>query len=174
MTDLDRRKFMKQAAATGAVTVGVGTTMASSVSARGEPASRDRAESLLDAHASEVLTMLEDDGVLADRGDLSTTADNDFGGVVNSEEGAAMLSLPDAPEEMRVVTAVDAGTLTVTVQPSADRAFAILDTDDEVVGYNVEQGKYDFGTCTQLLCSSGVRSEECCDDSGDCTYSCGC
>lgn len=175
--DVNRRKFMKRAAAASAITLGVAGSTGSAV-ARSAPASQERAESLLAAHGGEVLSLLEGEGVLEDRSELPTAVGNDFRGVAKSAEGAATFEMASGAEELHVVKEVDAGKLTVTVQPDQDRAFAILETGDGLVGYNVEQGVYDFEpqadcTCTNLLCDSTHRSEECCGEY-DCYHLCGC
>lgn len=174
---VNRRKFMKKAAAAGAVTLGATSATGSAV-ARSTPASPERTESLLAVHGEEVLSLLEREGVLRDRSELPTHAENDYSGVAKGDEGAAKFSLSDGSEQIHVVKEVDAGKLTVTVEPEKDRAFAILETDDGNVGYNVEQGVYDFDaqadcTCTNILCDSTTRSEKCCGKY-DCYYLCGC
>lgn len=175
--DFDRRTFMKRAAAAGALTLGVASASGSAV-ARSEPASQDRAESLLAAHGDEVLSLLEREGVLGDRSELPTDVGNDFAGVASGDEGASTFSLSDGSEEVRVVKEVDAGTLTVTVAPDEERTTAILDTGEDLVGYHAEEGVYDFEaqadcTCMNMTCDSTTRSEECCGKY-DCYYLCGC
>lgn len=175
--DVNRRKFMKRAAAASAITLGVAGSTGSAV-ARSAPASQQRAESMLSAHGGAVLSLLEDEGVLRDRSELPTSVGNDFNGVAAGAEGAARLEKTDGSEEIHVVSEVEAGKLTVTVQPDQDRAYAILDTGSGLVGYNVEQGVYDFEpqadcTCMNVLCDSTHRSEECCGEY-DCYYLCGC
>ena len=176
---LDRRKFMKRAAATSAISFGVLGTSTSSAAAA-VPASPGRAESLLDTHADGVLSMLEADGVLADRSDLPTAVDNDVHGIVRGSEGTAMLRAPERAEELKVVKSVDDGMLTVTVQPDSNRAFAILDTGDGRIGYSLEKGQFDFDTqnhdcsCMNISCEPGSCGEECCDYDGNCHYSCDC
>lgn len=175
--DVNRRKFMKKAAAAGAVTLGATSATGSAV-ARSTPASQERTESLLSAHGEEVLSLLESEGVLKDRSDLPTEVGNDFAGVAKGDEGAAKFTLSDGSEQVRVVKEVDAGTLTVTVDSDAERAAAILDTGEDLVGYSVEQGVYDFEaqadcTCTNLLCDMNHRSEECCGEY-NCYHLCGC
>jgi hypothetical protein len=175
---LNRRKFMKRAATTGAISLGVTATSATGAMAA-VPASPDRAETLLDTHADGVLSMLEADGVLAERSDLPTAVGNDFRGIARGSEGAAMLTTADRPEELKVVKSVDAGTLTVTVQPESNRAFAVLDTGDGKVAYDLENGRYDFGTmdhdcdCTGNVCATNTCIEECCGG-GSCHYDCDC
>lgn len=173
---VNRRKFMKQAATAGAITLGATSATGNAV-ARSGPAQQDRAESLLADHGEEVLSLLKSDGVLTDRSDLSTAVGNDYSGVAKGLEGAAEFSLSDGSKELHVVTEVEDGTLTVTVRPDEKRAFAILDTGDDLVGYNAERGKYDANshldcTCTSYLCE-GTRSEKCCGDN-DCHYYCNC
>lgn len=176
---LNRRKFMKRAAATSAISLGVTATSTTSAVAA-VPASPDRAESLIDTHANGVLSMLEDDGVLADRSALPTAVENDLRGVAQGKQGTTMLRDPEKAEELKVIKAVDEGTLTVTVQPESNRAFAILDTGDDRVGYSLEKGRFDFDaqdhdcSCQNILCQTGVCSEECCDYSGNCHYACDC
>lgn len=174
---IDRRKFVKRAAAASAITLGVAGSSGSAV-ARSVPASEGRADSLLASHGGEVLSLLEEEGVLSDRSELPTAVGNDFRGVAKGREGATVFEMSGGAEELHVVKEVEAGKLTVTVQPEQDRAFAILDTGDDVVGFNAEQGVYDFEaqatcTCTNLLCSSGTRSDKCCGKH-DCYYLCGC
>ena len=140
----------------------------------------DRAESLIDTHVDGVLSLLEDDGVLTDRSDLLTSVENDLRGIVRGEQGTAMFRDPEKSEELKIVKASDEGTLTVTVQPESNRAFAILDTGDGRTGYSIEKGRFDFDvqdhdcSCQNILCSTGVCSEECCDYDGNCHYSCDC
>jgi len=174
--DVNRREFVKKAAAAGAVTVGTTAATGSAV-ADSTPASQERAESVLSAHGEGVLSLLESEGVLEDRTELPTAVGNDYSGVAKGHEGAAEFSLSDGSTELHVVTDVEAGTLTVTVRPEDDRAFAILDTGDDLVGYSMEDGVYDFEaqadcTCTSYLCD-GTRSEKCCGDY-ECYYFCNC
>lgn len=174
--NVNRRKFMKKAAATSAVALGVTSTSGTAV-AHSAPAPQGRTESLLASHGEEVLSLLENDGVLTDRSALPTAVENDFSGIAKGTEGAAKFSLSDGSEELHVVKEVEAGTLTVTVKPDEESVYAVLDTDEELVGYSAERGKYDFGTeshcsCTQLLCDM-TRSEKCCGD-GHCKYFCDC
>lgn len=175
--DIDRRKFMRRAAAASAITLGVAGSSGNAV-ARSTPASEARADSLLATYGGEVLSLLEDEGILSDRSDLPTAVGNDFRGVTKGHEGATVFEMSSGAEELHVVKEVEAGKLTVTVQPEKDRAFAILDTGEDVVGFNAEQGVYDFETqatcsCTNLLCDSNTRSEKCCGEY-DCYYLCGC
>ncbi|PSP79402.1 hypothetical protein BRC81_05315 [Halobacteriales archaeon QS_1_68_20] len=168
---------MKRAATASVVTLGVAGASGPAV-ARDTAAPQDLTESLLAAHGDGVLSMLEDDGVIGDRSDLPTAADNDFAGVAKGNEGAAKFTLSDGTEEIRVVKRVDAGTLTVTVRPGEERVVAVLETETDLVGYDAERGTYDFGTeshcsCTQLLCNDYQRGYQCCDDN-HCEYFCGC
>ncbi len=174
---VNRRKFMKRATAASAVALGVAGATGPAV-ARSTAAPQDLTESLLATHGDAVLSMLENDGVIRDRGDLPTAVDNDFAGVASGAEGAAKFSLSDGTEEFRVVKDVDAGTLTVTVRPGEERVVAVLDTEQGLVGYDAERGKYDFGTeshcsCTNILCSQTERGYKCCGD-GHCEWFCGC
>lgn len=176
---LNRRTFMKRAATTSAISFGVAATSTASAAAA-VPVSSDRAESLLDAHADGVLSLLEADGVLAGRRDLPTAVENDFRGIARGNEGATMVRLAGQPEELKVVKAVDAGTLTITVQPDSNHAFAVLDTGDDEIAYNLENGRYDFGamdhdcTCSDVTsCSTGVCVKECCGG-GSCHWVCDC
>lgn len=173
MSNTGRRTFLRRITATGAIGLGALGT-AGTATARAEPVSPHRAESLLDAHAERVLSMLEADGVLDDRAALATTTENTLAGVADGREGTALLVRPTRPTELRVVTRVDAGALTVTVQPDADHAHAVLDTDDGRIGYSVEQGRYDFDalascSCSDVNCDPPYEDhyrEECCTSSG--------
>lgn len=175
--DVDRRTFMKKAAATGTVAVGVGASSGTAVASSTAP-DQDRTEFLLSAHADEVLSQLERDGVLADGSALPTGVENDFAGVAKGQEGAAKLIYSDGSEEIRVVKQVEAGTLTITVQPDEEYAFASLDTESRLVRYTPDRGKYDVSTrlctCTNDWCDYPYyKYAECCDSSG-CTYYCSC
>jgi hypothetical protein len=173
MSDTDRRTFLRRITATGAVGLGALGT-AGTAAARAEPVSPHRAESLLETHADDVLSMLEADGVLDDRTALATATENTLAGVADGREGAAMLVRPTRPTELRVVTRVDDGALTVTVQPGDGHAHAVLDADDGRIGYSVEQGRYDFDalascTCSDVNCDPPYEDhyrEECCTASG--------
>lgn len=178
---LNRRAFVKRAAATSAITLGAAGGATGSAGARTAPVSRNRADHLLDAFAADVLSMLEADGVLADRADLPTEVEADLSGIARDSEGSMMLSMPDRPTELRVVKRIDAGTLTVGVRPDDGHAFALLETDDGTLGYDAERGRYDFGTVSGCNCIFEQCSpypdmaffRECCFG-GDCTYECVC
>lgn len=174
--DVDRRAFMKKAAAASAITVGAAGTSGTAV-ASSTAAPQDRTEFLLSAHADEVLSMLERDGVLADRSALPTGVENDFAGVAKGHEGAAKLTFSDGSEQIRVVKQVDAGTLTITVKPDEGYAFASLDTESRLVRYSPNHGTYDvspqYCMCTDQYCGTDSRYAECCT-SQDCDYYCHC
>lgn len=177
----DRRGFLKRAAVTGAAGLGIAGATSGTAAARARRLPADRAESLLDAHADGVLSGLEDAGVLADRSDLPTDVDSGLDALVGTGEGASVVSLPDRPDELRVVGEVAAGTLTVAVRPEDGDAFAILDTGDGRLGYTVGRGWYDFETaacsCTGTKCGPYPTVGylyECCDLGGRCDYECTC
>lgn len=179
--DFGRRTFLRRAAVTGAVgAAAVGSTVGGAT-ATTAPVPSDRASALLDAHAGPVLSLLEADGVLADRDDLPTATATDRPGLVAGTDGTAMLSMPDRPSELRVTSRVESGLLTVAVRPDDGHAFALLDTGDAVVGYDVDEGRYDFETqascgCTGIKCGPypTVGYYEACCYGSSCTYQCVC
>jgi hypothetical protein len=177
-----RRTFLRRTAAVGALGTAASGTAAGRRATRAETLPADRVESLLDQHASDVLAELEDVGVLADRGDLPTGVGSDFAGVADGNEGAALVATDGRPAELRVTTRADAGTLTVAVRPADGHAYALFDTGDDRVTYDVESGWGTFGVGTDTTCSCIDEPctehdvgyyEECCT-STSCSYECKC
>lgn len=176
-TDLDRRTFLNRAVAAGATGLGVAGA-AGTATARTEPASPGRIDSLLDAHAEGLLSALEAEGLL-DRADLPTGESLEFADVVADRPGAAMVSVPGRPTELRVVTDVERGTLSIVVRPTDGQATALLDGSDGRLGYDPDAGWYDFDATASCSCTDEpcpdypAYLEECCSGS-TCTYECKC
>lgn len=177
-TDLDRRTVLKRAVAAGVTGFGVAAT-AGTATARTERASPGQVDRLLDVHAGGLLSALEADGVLGDHADLPTGEHLEFADVVAGRPGAAMVSVPDRPTELRVVTAVAEGTLSIVVRPADGHATALLEGADGRLGFDPDGGWYDFDatascSCTDEPCpDQPAYLEECCTSSG-CTYECKC
>lgn len=178
---VNRRSFLKKAAAASAVGVaGVSATSGSAAAHTGE-VSPDRARADLD-DADAVLGMLEADGVLGDRADLRGAIAGDAAGILAGEEGSAVVSMPGDEEKLRVVTEVDAGTLTLVVNRDQGTTLAVVDTGEGRFAYEDGVGRYDFDAMADcecvspsILCSPEAPPgvEECCGYH-DCYYLCGC
>lgn len=188
-SDLTRRSVLKKAAATATVTVGATAGLAGSAAASPDLEARRIEERDVKAafrkNAGPLLADLAADGLL-DRGAVAElpTRDVGFGEVAKKNEGAAYLEGEDHAE-IDLVTHVDDGVLTITVEPDDGRAYAFFSPSDEDTRYLYDQDTSGAEispdcettcTCTNILCD-GTRSQKCttcCN--GDCKtdYWCNC
>jgi uncharacterized protein YdbL (DUF1318 family) len=190
-SNIDRRKFLKGAAATAAVSLSAaGSAAASTPGAAVEARYADPlvTETALGTHASDLLAMLARDGLLesADVAALNTRRPASYGDVAKKLEGTVHLQSGGDLERIVSVKHLDRGVLTVTVEPGDGRSYAFFEPADgsSQILYNPEVGVKDVSSqeCnTRCSCGNptceGTWSAECttcCDGECQTSYFCNC
>lgn len=165
---IDRRSVLK-AAAVGAVGVGAGLSASGGAGARRSARAATRAEvAALDEQTASLRGLLADDSVLDGGRQTDLAAEpNAKAALGPAREGAAYLAGDGVPDEVVSVTAVDAGTLAVTVRPATGRAYALLDHGDGLRLYDPDAGVRDVETLSCGGCSTDFCGT---DDDNDLYY----
>lgn len=190
-SNVDRRKFLKGAAVTAAVSMSAaGPALASTADGAVEARYADPlvTETALDSHADDLLAMLAGDGLLesADIAALNTRRPASYSDVAKKLEGTVHLQSDGDLERIVSVKHLDDGVLTVTVEPGDGDAYAFFEPADgsSHVLYSPDVGVRDISgeecnttcSCGNPLCESSWSAEctTCC--SGDCktNYFCNC
>lgn len=162
---IDRRSVLKAAA----VGVGTGLSASGGAGARRSARAATRAEvAALDEQTASLRGLLADDGVLDGGRQTDLAAEpNAKAALGPAREGAAYLAGDGVPDEVVSVTAVDAGTLAVTVRPATGRAYALLDHGDGLRLYDPDAGVRDVETLSCGGCSTDFCGT---DDDNDLYY----
>lgn len=160
---IDRRSLLKKTAVAGATAgLAAGSSAASEADSPARAVERDEAESLLESHGRDLLAMLGEEDVLAgdEVSELSTGRTASPQAPLRGEPGTALVDSGVAPARLVVVTTVDDGTLTVSVEPDTGKSYALLDDGDSTTLYNPDVGTLDADAipqtdhCSQLPCDT--------------------
>lgn len=165
----NRRKFLKKVATTSTVgftaAVGSSATVSASTIERTEKPEQKEAEDIFFKYATDLLTLLSNEGLLEDGSvsELPLDKPTDFRTVSSkSSEGIAFATWDgDRSDEYRTVTNLEDGVLSIAIQPTKDHAYAFYepyDTDKTYIakaGYGMaDVGTSDHSCNTDCSCVS--------------------
>lgn len=159
---LNRRRFLQQTTATGALALGATANVSAKKTANVDELSDEALQSTLLTHGNDLMEMLSSEGVLASMAAL---------------ENPRRSETRDGTVQVVGETQVEDGFLVVHTEPESDRAFAALWSDDTVSFYDPQDGvtTEDIDTmshncwCSDEPCSSSYDYQKC-DQDGDIIY----
>lgn len=170
--DVNRRGFLRSTAITSAVALG-GAAASGTATARSPSVDPETAESLLAAHAGDLLSELADRGIVT-TGDPAALPTGTAVGGRNAKRtpGTAYVEHDDRPDQLVVSLAGthtgDGVTARVVVQPDTGESVAFYeDARDDYRLATIEDGSYvsgDVGTLADCGCDCcGWLCYDCCD-----------
>ncbi|UPW02084.1 twin-arginine translocation signal domain-containing protein [Halorussus gelatinilyticus] len=153
-SSLNRRRFLKQTTATGALAIGATANVTAKETANVERLDSETLQSELAAHGDDLAQMLRAEGVLASMAAL---------------ENPRRTEAKDETEQVVGEAQVEDGFLTVHVEPESNRAFGTLWSEDTVTFYDPQDGvtTQDVDTmshncwCSDYSCSSEYDYQKC-------------